>query len=137
MVACAERGIGRSVLLGSPDQVADLAGTLGLHLPDGVTVVNPHAVAERYVAPLAKLREHRGWTEEMARDHLADPIAVGTMMLQLGEADGLVAGAIQTTAAAVRPALQILGTRPGSRLVSSGFHPGYRIGRLGPHAWPD
>jgi phosphate acetyltransferase len=120
-VACAERGIARSVLLGPPDQVAELAASLGLHLPDGVTVVDPTAVAERYVAPLAKLRERRGWTEEMARDHLADPITVGTMMLQQGDVDGLVAGAVHTTAATVRPALQILGTRPGSRLVSSVF----------------
>jgi phosphate acetyltransferase len=84
-------------------------------------VVVPQAVAERYVAPLAALRKHRGWTEEMARDHLADPITVGTMMLQQGEVDALVAGAVHTTAATVRPALQILGTRPGSRLVSSVF----------------
>ena len=120
-VACAERGIARSVLLGPPDQVAGLARSLGLRLPDGVTVVDPQAVAERYVAPLAQLRRHRGWTEEMARDHLADPIMVGTMMLQQGEVDGMVAGAVHTTAATVRPALQILGTRPGSRLVSSVF----------------
>jgi phosphate acetyltransferase len=120
-VACAERGIARSVLLGPPEQLAGLARSLGLPLPDGVTVVDPQAVAERYVAPLARLREHRGWTEEMARDHLADPITVGTMMLQQGEVDGLVAGAVHTTAATVRPALQILGTKPGSRLVSSVF----------------
>jgi len=120
-VACAERGIARSVLLGPPDQVAGLARSLGLRLPDGVTVVDPQAAAERYVAPLAQLRRHKGWTEEVARDHLADPIMVGTMMLQQGEVDGMVAGAVHTTAATVRPALQILGTRPGSRLVSSVF----------------
>jgi phosphate acetyltransferase len=120
-VACAERGIARSVLLGPPDQVAALARNLGLQLPDGVAVVDTQAVAERYVAPLAELRRHRGWTEEMARDLLADPIMVGTMMLQQGEVDGMVAGAVHTTAATVRPALQILGTRPGSRLVSSVF----------------
>jgi phosphate acetyltransferase len=120
-VACAERGIARSVLLGPPDQVAGQARSLGLRLPDGVTVVDPRAAAERYVAPLAELRRHKGWTEEMARDHLADPIMVGTMMLQQGEVDGMVAGAVHTTAATVRPALQILGTRPGSRLVSSVF----------------
>ena len=120
-VACAERGIARSVLLGPPDQVAGLAHSLGLQLPDGVTVVDPQAVAERYVAPLAELRRHRGWTEEMAREHLADPIMLGTMMLQQGEVDGMVAGAGNTTAATVRPALQVLGTKPGSRLVSSVF----------------
>ncbi len=118
---CAERGIARSVLLGPPDQVAGLARSLGLQLPDGVTVVDPRTIAERYVAPLADLRQHRGWTEEIAREHLADPIMVGTMMLQQGEVDGLVAGAVHTTAATVRPALQILGTRPGARLVSSVF----------------
>ena len=120
-VACAERGIARSVLLGAPDQVAGLAHSLGLLLPEGITVVNPQSAAERYVAPLAELRRHRGWTEEMAREQLADPIMVGTMMLQQGEVDGMVAGAVHTTAATVRPALQVLGTRPGSRLVSSVF----------------
>ncbi len=120
-VVCAERGIARSVLLGAPDAVAALAENLGLQLPDGVTVVDPQVVAERYLAPLIELRQHRGWSEQIAREHLADPIMVGTMMLQQGEVDGLVAGAVHTTAATVRPALQILGTKPGSRLVSSVF----------------
>jgi phosphate acetyltransferase len=120
-VVCAERGIARSVLLGPPDEVAEKAQSLGLQLPDGVTALDPQAVAERYVAPLVELRRDRGWSEQIARDHLADPIMVGTMMLQQGEVDGLVAGALHTTAATVRPALQILGTKPGSRLVSSVF----------------
>jgi phosphate acetyltransferase len=120
-VTCAERGIARSVLLGQRDKVLGVASSLGLRLPEGVTVVDPAAVAERYVAPLAELRRRRGWTEEVAREHLADPIMVGTMMLQQGEVDGLVSGALHTTAATVRPALQILGTRPGARLVSSVF----------------
>ena len=120
-VECAERGIARSVLLGPPDQVATAARGLGLELPDGVAVVDPQAVAERYVAPLTELRRHRGWTEDLAREHLTDPVMVGTMMLQQGEVDGLVAGARHTTAATVRPALQVLGTKPGTRLVSSVF----------------
>ena len=120
-VACAERGIARSVLLGSPDEVGRLVRSLGLQLPDGITVVDPKDIAERYITPLAQLRRHRGWTEEIAREHLADPIMVGTMMLQQGEVDGMVAGAVHTTSATVRPALQILGTKPSSRLVSSVF----------------
>jgi phosphate acetyltransferase len=120
-VACAERGIARSVLLGHPDEVAGLARSLGLKLPDGITVLDPETIAERYVAPLARLRRHRGWTEEVAREHLTDPVTVGTMMLQQGEVDGLVSGAVHTTADTVRPALQILGTKAGSRLVSSVF----------------
>ena len=120
-VACAERGIARCLLLGAPDEVAAQARHLGLRLPGAVTIVDPRAVAEHYVAPLAELRRPKGWTVEMAREHLADPITVGTMMLRQGEVDGLVCGAAHTTAATVRPALQILGTRPGCRLVSSIF----------------
>jgi phosphate acetyltransferase len=118
-VACAERGIARCLLLGSPEKVAVRAGRLGLRLPEGVTVLDPQAVAERYVAPLAELRRHKGWTEDVAREHLADPVTVGTMMLRLGEVDGLVSGAVHTTASTVRPALQIIGPKPGARLVSS------------------
>jgi phosphate acetyltransferase len=120
-VACAERGIARCLLLGAPDEVATQARHLGLQLPAGVTIQDPRAVAERYVAPLTELRQSRGWTQEVAREHLADPVTVGTMMLRQGEVDGLVCGAAHTTAATVRPALQILGTKPGNRLVSSVF----------------
>jgi phosphate acetyltransferase len=118
-VACAERHIARCLLLGSPGEVAAQTRRLGLRLPDGVTVLDPQAVAERYVQPLAELRRHKGWTEEGAREHLADPVAVGTMMLHQGEVDGLVSGAVHTTASTVRPALQIIGPKPGARLVSS------------------
>jgi phosphate acetyltransferase len=120
-VACSERGIARCLLLGAPDEVATQARHLGLRLPGGVAVVDPRAAAGRYVASLARLRRHKGWTEEVAHEHLADPIMVGTMMLRQGDADGLVCGAAHTTAATVRPALEILGTKPGNRLVSSIF----------------
>ncbi len=120
-VACAERGIARCLLLGVPDEVAAQARHLGLRLPGGVTVLDPRSVAERYVAPLAKLRWRKGWTEEVAREYLADPVIVGTMMLKLGEVDGLVSGAVHTTANTVRPALRIIRAKPGIRLVSSVF----------------
>jgi phosphate acetyltransferase len=120
-VECGRRGIARCLLLGDPDQVTAQARQLGLRLPEGVSILDPGTVAERYVTPLAELRRHKGWTEEVAREHLADPVTVGTMMLRQGEVDGLVSGASHTTAATVRPALQILGARPGSRLVSSIF----------------
>jgi phosphate acetyltransferase len=118
-VACAERRIARCLLLGPPAELAAQAGRLGLRLPDGVTVLDPQAAAERYVEPLAELRQHKGWTDDVAREHLADPVMVGTMMLQRGEVDGLVSGAVHTTASTVRPALQIIGPKPGARLVSS------------------
>jgi phosphate acetyltransferase len=103
-VACARRGICRSVLLGPADQAAQAAAGLGLQVPEGVSVVDPRTVAERYVGPLAGIRRERGWTAEVAREHLADPVTVATMMVWQGEADGMVCGATHTTAATVRPA---------------------------------
>jgi phosphate acetyltransferase len=117
----AERRIARPVLLAAPDRVAAQARSLGIRLPDGVSIVDPAAIAEKYVPRLVQLRRHRGTTEEMAREQLGDPIMVGTMMLEQGDVDGLVAGAEHTTAQTVRPALQIIRTKPGARLVSSVF----------------
>ena len=118
---CAERGIARPVLLGEPDAVHAVARSLGVHLPASVEVIDPTAAAERYVAALVELRKSKGWSAEIARERLSDPIYVGTMMLAQGEVAGLVAGAEHTTANTVRPALQILGTRRGAKLVSSVF----------------
>jgi phosphate acetyltransferase len=120
-VECAERGIARPVLLGTPPAVRQAARGLGLDLPASIEIVDPADVAERFVAPLMALRAHKGWTEEIARERLADPITVGTMMLREGDVGGLVAGAEHTTAHTVRPALQLLGTAPGASLVSSVF----------------
>ena len=121
-VECAHRGIARPVLLGPPEAVRQRIANLGLELPERLEIIDPEEVAERYVAPLAALRAHKGWTENVARERLlSDPITVGTMMLQQGEVAGLVSGAEHTTAHTVRPALQILGTAPGSSLVSSVF----------------
>ncbi len=121
-VECADRGIARPVLLGPPAAVRQRLANLGLEVPDTLEIIDPEEVAERYVAPLAALRAHKGWTEGVARERLlSDPITVGTMMLQQGEVAGLVSGAEHTTAHTVRPALQILGTAPGSSLVSSVF----------------
>lgn len=120
-VEVAERGIARPVLLGPPGDVQQVARNLGLTLPDAIEVIDPAAVAEGYVEALTALRAHKGWTREMAREQLTNPITVGTMMLAQDEVSGLVAGAEHTTADTVRPALQILGTAPGASLVSSIF----------------
>jgi phosphate acetyltransferase len=120
-VECAERGIARPVLLAARPAVEQVARSLGLNLPEALETIDPARIAEGYVAPLAALRAHKGWTEEIARERLTDPITVGTMMLHSGDVDGLVAGAEHTTADTVRPALQILGTAKGSKLVSSVF----------------
>jgi phosphate acetyltransferase len=118
---CQERGIARCVLLAHPDEVVAAAAGMGLTLPPGLEVLDPSDPADRYVDALVAARRHKGMTPDIARDQLADPIMLGTLMLHLDEVDGLVAGAVHTTAATLRPALQVLGTAPGARLVSSVF----------------
>lgn len=120
-VACQERGIARCVLLARRDDVEVAATGLGLDLPESLEVVDPSEVPERLVDVLVEARRHKGMTADQARELLTDPITLGTVMLKAGDVDGLVAGAEHTTAATVRPALQVLGTAPGARLVSSVF----------------
>ena len=120
-VQCQERGIARCVLLGNADDIRRQAAALGLTLPADLEIIDHQAVLERYVAPLVELRKAKGMTEGRAREELSDTVTIGTMMLKLGEADGLVSGAIHTTAHTIRPALQLIKTAPGCGLVSSVF----------------
>jgi phosphate acetyltransferase len=90
-------------------------------LPEGIEIIDPTEVAQRYVDALVERRKHRGMTELLARDELSDTVVLGTMMVHLGEVDGLVSGAVHTTANTVRPALQVLGTKADATLVSSVF----------------
>ena len=117
----ANRGIARCVLLGNPDEIREVAAKQGVTLPASVEIVDPVAVAARYVEPLVERRRAKGMTPERAAIELQDPIMVGTMMLALDEAAGLVSGAIHSTAHTIRPALQIIKTVPGCTLVSSIF----------------
>jgi phosphate acetyltransferase len=116
-----ERGIARCMLLGNPDEVRDVARKHGVTLPAAIEIVDPAAVAPRYVAPLVERRKAKGMTPEVAARELSDSIMVGTMMMALDEVDGLVSGAVHTTAHTIRPALQLIKTVPGCDLVSSVF----------------
>ncbi|HZW27010.1 MAG TPA: phosphate acetyltransferase, partial [Trueperaceae bacterium] len=119
---CAERGIARARLLGDPAEVARAAEAVGVALGQGIEVVAPtDELRERYVAPMVELRRHKGLTEDGARNQLKDDVVLGTMMLATGEVDGLVAGAVHTTAHTVRPALQLIKTKDDALLVSSVF----------------
>ena len=117
----ANRGIAQCVLLGHPDEIREVAAKQGVTLPASVEIVDPVAVAARYVEPLVERRRAKGMTQERAAVELQDPIMVGTMMLALDEASGLVSGAVHSTAHTIRPALQIIKTVPGCNLVSSIF----------------
>ncbi|MGL4206173.1 MAG: phosphate acetyltransferase [Aeromonadaceae bacterium] len=118
---CAERGIARPVLLGNPDEIRRVAEQQGVVLNDRVEIIDPVAVRERYVPRLVELRKSKGITEVVAREQLEDNVVLATMMLERNEVDGLVSGAVHTTANTIRPPLQIIKTAPGSSLVSSVF----------------
>ena len=70
---------------------------------------------------MVELRKDKGLTEVIAQESLQDNVVLATMMLQLGQVDGLVSGAVNTTANTIRPALQLIKTAPNSSLVSSIF----------------
>ncbi|CAG9423400.1 Phosphate acetyltransferase [Providencia alcalifaciens] len=118
---CAERGIATCVLLGNPDDIRRVATSQGIELGAGIEIVDPIKVREEYVARLVELRKSKGMTEVVAREQLEDNVVLGTLMLEKGEVDGLVSGAVHTTANTIRPPLQLIKTAPGSSLVSSVF----------------
>ncbi|MCW2306341.1 phosphate acetyltransferase [Rhodobium gokarnense] len=118
---CARKGIARCVLLGAAKVVRAAAARHGIDLPDTVEIVDPDAVRRSYVAPMVELRKSKCLTPEQALAQLEDTVVLGTMMLAEGHVDGLVSGAVHTTASTVRPALQLIKTRPGSTIVSSVF----------------
>ena len=101
------------VILGNPAEI-DV---------DGVTVIDPAVSDKRqaYADTLYELRKAKGMTPEQAYETVADNTYFGTMMIKCGDADGLVSGACHSTANTLRPALQILKTAPGTKLVSAFF----------------
>ncbi|MFG0419276.1 phosphate acetyltransferase [Pseudomonas sp. zjy_8] len=118
---CQARGIARCVLLAKPEDVQAVARAQGVELPDGLEILDPDLIRGRYVEPMVELRKGKGLNAPMAEAQLEDTVVLGTMMLALDEVDGLVSGAIHTTANTIRPALQLIKTAPGYNLVSSVF----------------
>ncbi|WP_394152515.1 phosphate acetyltransferase [Vibrio maritimus] len=118
---CAERGIAECVLLGNPEEIKRVAAQQGVELGAGVTIIDSDAVRENYVARLVELRGAKGMTEVVAREKLQDSVYLGTMMLEANEVDGLVSGAVHTTANTIVPPFQIIKTAPGTSIVSSIF----------------
>ena len=118
---CQQRGIAQCVLLGDPVKVKEIAQAQGINLPQDIEILDPVALRGELLDPLLELRKHKNLTRVIAESHLEDNVYVGTMMVQQGMVDGLVSGAVHTTANTIRPALQLIRTRPGSNLVSSIF----------------
>mmetsp|Transcript_10487 Transcript_10487/g.16403 ORF Transcript_10487/g.16403 Transcript_10487/m.16403 type:complete len:283 (+) Transcript_10487:286-1134(+) len=101
----------------------NLAKKHGVNL-DKASIVNPATANDFHymVDKLVELRKHKGVTKEYATNIMEqDPTWYGTMMMLEGKADGMVSGAIHTTADTMRPALQLIKTEPGINLVSSVF----------------
>lgn len=109
------------MLLAKPEEVQAVAQAQGIVLPEGLEIIDPDLVRQRYVEPMVELRKGKGLNAPMAEQQLEDSVVLATMMLALDEVDGLVSGAIHTTASTIRPALQLIKTAPGYNLVSSVF----------------
>jgi phosphate acetyltransferase len=118
---CHKKGIARCVLLGDPARIRLTADAQSLRLPPSLEIIDPEPAIDRYVDPMVELRRGKGLTDLQARAQLADTVVLGTMMLALDEVDGLVSGALHTTANTIRPALQLIRTAPGTSIVSSVF----------------
>jgi len=118
---CAQRHIAKTILLGDPRVIAQVAEAQGVTLGEGIEIRHPEQFRAHYVADLLARRKHKGLSEERAAQALEDNVVLGTMMVVHDEVDGLVSGAIHTTANTIRPALQLIRTRESARLVSSVF----------------
>ena len=119
-VICQTRGIAQCILLAKPESVAEVAKARGIQLPADLQIIDPDTIRDQYIEPMVELR--RGKLDALqAKAQLQDTVVLGTMMLALDQVDGLVSGAIHTTANTVRPAFQLIKTAPNYSLVSSIF----------------
>ncbi|HYI57662.1 MAG TPA: phosphate acetyltransferase [Microlunatus sp.] len=116
------RGVARLTLLGDETKVRARASVLGLDI-EAAKIISPREpeLVQRFAAEYATARAHKGMTIERAREVVTDVSYFGTMMVHLGLADGMVSGAVNTTAHTIRPALEFVKTKPGVSTVSSVF----------------
>ena len=115
-------GIADITFVGDADYVATRASELGLDLSAAQVVsTGDPAYLERYAEEFARLRAKKGVTLEQAREKVTDVSYFGTMMVHMGDADGMVSGAAHTTAHTIVPSFQIIKTAPGVSVVSSIF----------------
>jgi phosphate acetyltransferase len=116
------RGVAKLTLLGDVDEIRQKIDRLGLH-PVDVDIVDPQQSTWRqeFADIYFELRKHKGISPQMAFDTLADVSYFGTLMVYTGKADGMVSGAMHTTQHTIRPAFEVIKTRPGTAIVSSVF----------------
>lgn len=117
---CQSRGIANCILLAKPEAVIEVAKARNIDLPHDLEIIDPDLIRENYVPKMVELRKGK-INELQAREQLQDTVVLGTMMLALDQVDGLVSGAVHTTANTVRPAFQLIKTASEYSLVSSVF----------------
>lgn len=117
-----KNGLANIVLVGNEGVIREKAASLGVNL-EGAEIIDPETSEHtaRYANEFYELRKNKGMTLEKADKVIRDPLYYGTMMVKLGDGDGLVSGAIHTTGDLLRPGLQIIKTAPGMSVVSSTF----------------
>ncbi len=115
-------GIAKPVLLGNPDRIRAAAEETGSDIRDITLADSARSPAlSGYADVLYELRKAKGMTREEAGRLAADPMYYGMLMVRQGDADGLVSGAVHSTGDMLRPALQVIRTKPGIHIVSSSF----------------
>lgn len=114
--------IAHVVLVGNETTIKENAKNLGVNI-SGIEIIDPLTSAKtaEYANAFYELRKSKGVTEEKALATVKDPVYYGTMMVKVGDADGLVSGAVHSTGDLLRPGLQIIKTTPGIKVVSSFF----------------
>ncbi len=117
-----DRGFAKIVLLGDENTITGKLRELGIN-PEGIGIIDPARSTYRteFIRAYFELRRHKGMTEAEAAGVMDDPLFFGAMLVSKGMADGMVAGAINATGNVLRAGFQIIGTAPGSNLVSSCF----------------
>ena len=118
---CQSRGIANCVLIAKRSEVEQVAKNRDLVLPEGLEIIDPDTLdMDKYINAVVERRKGKT-NAEVAAEYLKDTVYLGTTMLEMDEVDGLVSGAIHTTANTVRPAFQLIKTAPQYSLVSSVF----------------
>ena len=118
-----EQGLAKLTLIGNPETIRRMAAEKGYQHIDKAIIFDPanDPKMPEYANLLFELRKAKGMTEEEAKKKAQDPLYLGCLMIKAGDADGELAGARGTTADTIRPAFQILKTKPGCKIVSGAF----------------
>ena len=117
-----EKKLAKIILLGNENEIKNKAASLKINI-EGANIIDPSKSQQRedYIEKLVEIRKKKGLTKEEAATLISDPLYYAVMMIKNGDADGEVAGAMNATANVLRPAFQIVKTKPGISVVSGAF----------------